>query len=73
MAPLGHTMPQTPHSAQRMGLISWRIPFLPVMAKTGQSLEHTVQPVQLSLILYAVLLPAVFCKATAVMIFLRGF
>jgi len=53
IAPLGQILPQTPQLTQRSGLISWRVPLSPDMAKTGQGREQAVHPVHFSPITYA--------------------
>ena len=57
IAPFWHTLPQTPHPTQRFSLIACRLPFSPVIAKTGQSFAQAVQPIQASLMLYASHIP----------------
>jgi len=53
----GQALPQTPHSTQRFLLIINCVFFSPVIAKTGHSFAHAVQPQQETSILNAIFFP----------------
>jgi hypothetical protein len=53
MASSGQTTPQAPQSMQSSGSMTWRSLRSPVIASVGQRFMQAVQPVQFSVMMYA--------------------
>ena len=58
IASLGHALPHTPQSMQRIAFMVCRVFVSPEMAETGHILLHKVQPLQAWVIVCAKLLPS---------------